>query len=90
MCKRRLDELTYELIGYASEVHKQLGPRLSESVYDKCFLREFAINAIEFKSQRSVPIQYKRLSLDAELRYDVLVEDIMLAELKAIDGLPST
>ena len=85
--KKYLNELTYELIGYAIEVHKQLGPGLIESVYEKCFLRELAINAIEFKSQRSVPIQYKGLSLDAELRYDVLVEDIMLVELKAIDGL---
>ena len=84
--KKYLNDLTYEVIGCAIQVHKQLGPGLLESVYEKCFLRELAINEIKFKSQVSVPIQYKGLLLDAELRYDVMVENSLVVELKAIDG----
>ena len=85
--RKYLNELTYETIGCAIEVHKQLGPGLLESVYERCFLRELAIKGIEYKSQMSVPIQYKGCTLDAELRYDVMVENNLLVELKAIDGL---
>ena len=85
--RKYLNELTYEIIGCAIEVHKQLGPGLLESVYEKCFLRELAIKGIDYNSQVSVPIHYKGLLLDAELRYDVMAENTLLIELKAIDGL---
>ncbi|MBC7827299.1 MAG: GxxExxY protein [Chitinophagaceae bacterium] len=85
--QKYLDELTYKIIGCAIEVHKQLGPGLIESVYEKCFIRELALRGIEYKNQIRVPVEYKGLSLDAELRFDVMAEDILLIELKAIDGL---
>jgi GxxExxY protein len=85
--KKYLDELTYKVIGCAIEVHKQLGPGLIESVYEKCFLRELALRNIEFKNQIWVPINYKGLVLDTELRLDVLIEDILCVELKAQEGL---
>jgi GxxExxY protein len=85
--RKYLDELTYEIIGCAIEVHKQLGPGLLESVYERCFLKELALKRIEYKNQMRVPIQYKGLLLDADLRFDVMVEEILLIELKAIDGL---
>jgi len=85
--KKYLDELTYKVIGCAIEVHKLLGPGLLESVYEKCFLRELALRGIAFKNQIWVPIQYKGLALDTELRLDVLIEDIICVELKAQEGL---
>ncbi len=85
--QKYLDELTYQIIGCAIEVHKQLGPGLIESVYEKCFVRELALKNFNFKTQLWVPIEYKGLSLDAELRLDVLVEDLILVELKAIEGV---
>src|SRR6185436_13863213 len=85
--KKYLDELTYKVIGCAIEVHKQLGPGLIESVYEKCFLRELALRGITFKNQIWVPINYKGLVLDTELRMDVLIEDILCVELKAQEGL---
>ncbi len=81
--KRYLNELTYRVIGCAIEVHKHLGPGLLESVYEKCFLRELGLRGISSISQIWVPIEYKGLHLDAELRLDVLVEDILCVELKA-------
>jgi len=85
--KKYLNELTYKIIGCAIEVHKQLGPGLLESVYEKCFLRELSIREIAYKNQLCVPLQYKNLKLDAELRLDVLVEDVLCVELKAQEGL---
>lgn len=85
--KKYLTELTYKVIGCAIEVHKQFGPGLLESVYEKCFLRELALQNIVFKNQLWVPLQYKGLELDTELRLDVLVEDILCVELKAQEGI---
>jgi GxxExxY protein len=68
-------------------VHKQLGPGLIESVYEKCFIRELVLREILHKTQARVPLEYKGLSLDADLRFDVMAEDLLLIELKAIDGL---
>lgn len=85
--KKYLNELTYKVIGCAIEVHKNLGPGLLESVYEKCFMRELGLREIEYKCQIWVPLQYKGLLLDTELRLDVLVEDILCVELKAQEGL---
>ena len=64
-----------------------MGPGLLESVYEKCFLRELGLRRIEYQSQSRIHVNYKGLDLEADLRYDVMVEDILLVELKAIDGL---
>jgi GxxExxY protein len=85
--KKYLNDLTYKVIGCAIEVHKHLGPGLLESVYEKCFMRELSLRGIEHKSQIWVPLQYKGLQLDTELRLDVLVDDILCVELKAQEGL---
>jgi GxxExxY protein len=85
--KKYLDELTYKIIGCAIEVHKQIGPGLLESVYEKCFLRELEIRGINYRNQVWVPIEYKGLELDTELRLDVLIEDLICVELKAQEGL---
>jgi len=85
--KKYLNELTYRVIGCAIEVHKHLGPGLLESVYEKCFLRELNLQSIANKCQICVPLEYKGLQLDTELRLDVLVEDILCVELKAQEGL---
>ena len=85
--QKYLDELTYEIIGCAIEVHKQIGPGLLESVYEKCFLYELHSKGLKTLSQQRIPINYKGLELDAELRYDVLAENLIIVELKAMDGI---
>ncbi|SRR5258707_9013707 len=85
--KKHLNELTYKVIGCAIEVHKQIGPGLLESVYEKCFLKELGLQGISFQNQVWVPLEYKGLELDAELRLDVLVEGLLCVELKAQEGL---
>ena len=85
MTQSYLNELTYKIIGCAIEVHKHLGPGLLESVYEKCFVKELSLKSMEFKTQLWLPVVYKGLQIEAELRLDVLVEDSILVELKAID-----
>jgi GxxExxY protein len=85
--QKYVDELTYMIIGCAIEVHKELGPGLLESVYEKCFNRELQIKGLNYVSQRIVPVNYKDIQLDADLRFDVLVEDLIVTELKAIEGI---
>jgi GxxExxY protein len=85
--KKYLDELTYQIIGCAIEVHKHIGPGLLESVYEKCFLRELSLQGITHKNQIWVPLEYKGLSLDTELKLDVLVEEMLCVELKAQERL---
>lgn len=87
LTQKYIDELTYAIIGCAIEVHKYLGPGLMESVYEKCFVRELSLQDLNYFRQLLVPVEYKGMQLEGELRLDVLVEDIILVELKAIEAL---
>ena len=84
--KKYLNELTYKVIGCAIEVHRHLGPGLLESVYEKCFMKELELRGIEYRNQIWVPLEYKGLKLDTELRLDIMVEDILCLEMKAQEG----
>jgi len=87
LTRKDLDSLSHKIIGCAIEVHKHLGPGLLESVYEKCFTHELSLRGVKYQSQQRVPVSYKGLSLEAELRYDVLVENLIIVELKSIDGI---
>lgn len=83
--KSYLKDLTYQINGAAIEVHKALGPGLLESVYHKCLKRELEIRGIQFVSEFAVPVEYKGIEVNAELRCDIYVEDIIAVELKAVE-----
>jgi GxxExxY protein len=85
--KSYIDELTYKIIGCAIEVHKVLGPGLLESVYEKCLMKELHLQGLSAKKQFAVPIIYKGANFFADLRLDILVEDLVCVELKAQEGL---
>ena len=84
---KRADELSYAAIGAAVEVHRLLGPGLLESIYERCFLRELGLQKIAAVNQRQVRIEYKGLVFDESLRFDVLVENCLLLELKSIQEI---
>ena len=79
--------ISREIIGAAIEVHKELGPGLLECVYETCLIRELQRKGLEVKSQVPVPLFYKGEKLDKEFRLDLLVEDNVVVELKAIDEI---
>jgi GxxExxY protein len=84
LTKNYLTSLTFDIIGAAIEVHKEMGPGLLEKVYEVCMIQELTLRGIKVKSQETVPIIYKGVALDGELRYDLLVEDCIVVELKAV------
>ncbi len=81
----QFDELSNRVIGCAIEVHRHLGPGLLESTCEQCLGRELSLAGIEFKLQWPVPVEYKGVRLDCGYRADVLVEDDLLVELKAVE-----
>ncbi len=87
MTKKYIDQLSYKIIGCAIEVHKELGPGLLESIYEKCLVKELKDAGLRCESQRKVPVIYKNEELEAELRFDVLVEDLIVVELKTVENL---
>lgn len=87
MTKKEVTQLSYEITGYAIKVHKELGPELLESVYEKCLKYELETNGYSVRQQLSVPIQYYDLEIDADLRLDLLVNDTIIVELKAVEAI---
>ena len=80
-----LDQLTERVIGCAIAVHDQLGPGLLESVYTECLLIEFAQNNLRAERERQVPIVYRGQTIRGRLKIDILVEDQVIVEVKAVD-----
>ncbi len=78
-------EITEEIIGAAIEVHRNLGPGLMESAYEECLCRELLLRGIKFQRQVAVPVAYKGVQLDCSYRIDLLIEDAVVVELKAVD-----
>jgi GxxExxY protein len=85
--KTFLDQLEYKVTGACIEVNKILGPGLLESVYQKCLMRELQLQNINFTSQHSILLSYKNVLLDTELKADLVIENCMVLELKAVENI---
>lgn len=79
------DRLTEQIIGAAIEVHKALGPGLLESAYQKCLFYELKSNGFDVKQEIPLPIIYKDIKLDHGYRIDLLVENEVVIEIKAVE-----
>ncbi len=82
-----INDLTGQLIGAAIEVHKALGPGLLESVYEECLSHELDLRRIQYERQYPIPVKYKGVQLDCGYRIDLLVENLVILELKSLDSL---
>ncbi|WP_207492690.1 GxxExxY protein [Aridibaculum aurantiacum] len=87
LTQKIIDDLSYKVIGCAIEVQKSLGAGLLESVYTTCLRHELTLKGLHFRSEVWVPIKYKGIDLDAQLRLDLLVEDLLVVEIKAVENL---
>lgn len=85
--KKELKELVYKVNGAAIEVYKHLGPGLLESIYHKCIIKELSLRGINFQSELTIPIEYKGLKLESDLRCDLYIENCLVLELKAVDKI---
>ena len=81
----KFDKLSNQVIECAIEVHRNLGPGLLESTYEQCPAYELTQKKIRFKLQHSLPVEYKDIKLDCGYRIDVLVEDLLILELKSVE-----
>lgn len=87
LTKEYIKNLTYQINGAAIEVHKSLGAGLLESVYHKCLMHELNCRKISFKSELIVPIEYKGITFDSDLRCDLFIDDTIVVELKSVDKI---
>lgn len=82
-----IEKLSFDVIGAAIEVHKELGPGLFESTYQNCLAYELSQRGIIFKVQSSFPLTYKSIKFELAYRIDFLIENCLIVELKTVDSL---
>ncbi len=85
--RRRLNDLSRRVIGLCIEVHRELGPGLLESAYEEALAYELNQAGLKFERQRSMPLNYKGVKLDCGYRLDLIIEDELIIELKAVNEL---
>ena len=83
----QINDVSGEIIGAAIEVHKTIGPGLLESAYEACLCHELTLRNLKFESQLPIPVVYKKAQLDCGYRLDLLVNDAIVIELKAVDTI---
>lgn len=81
------NEISNIIIGCALEVHKHLGPGLLESTYEACLAFELEQKGLIVSQQQALPIVYKDVKLNAGYRIDLLVENLVIVEIKSVDAL---
>lgn len=82
-----INQLTYQIIGCAYEVHKILGPGLLESTYETCLCYELEKAGIKYEKQKELIVNYKGVKLDNGYRIDILVENSIVIELKSVETI---
>lgn len=87
MTKKQLNDLTYEIIGCAIEVHKEMGRGLTEKVYHECMKHELASRNINYQTEMKIPVIYKEKEMDIHFRCDLFIENSIVIELKSIQDL---
>ena len=85
--KVELDQITRRIIGAAIEVHREVGPGLLESAYEECLCHELHLRGLSFERQVPLPISYKGLNLECGYKIDLIVEQTVVVELKAIEKI---
>ena len=83
----QLNGITEQIIGAAVDVHRALGPGLLESAYEACLMFELVSRGLKVEQQRALPVVYREVKLDCGYRLDLVVENQVVVELKAVDEL---
>jgi GxxExxY protein len=87
LTQKIVNDIAYKIVGCAIEVNKQLGPGLLENIYERCLKYELELNGLSVKNQVPVEVIYKNKKIDSDLRLDLLVEDLIIVELKAVETM---
>jgi len=81
------EKLSNRVIGCCIEVHKELGPGLLESAYEQSLAHELRLQNIPFEIQKPMPVEYKGVKLNCGYRLDIVVNNELILELKAVDSI---
>ena len=84
--QKYVNEIAYRAVGCVINVHKELGPGLLESVYEECFVYECKLNELHIERQKEVFVHYRGNLMNKKFRLDTIIENVVVAELKASDG----
>lgn len=87
LTQKYINDISYKIIGCAIEVHRHLGPGLLESVYEVCFVEELVIAGLKVESQVYVPVNYKGKFIGGGFKLDLLVNDLIIIEEKAVEQM---
>lgn len=87
LTQKYISDIAYNIVGCAIEVHKHLGTGLLESVYETCMIEELRAAGLKAQSQLYVPIIYKGKELGTNLKLDLLVEELIIVENKAVEAM---
>ncbi len=85
--QKHINEISFQIIGSAIEVHRHLGPGLLESVYEPCFIEEMRRRGLSVNPQKYVPVHYKGKVLGGNFKLDLLVNDLIIVEEKAVEKI---
>lgn len=85
--RKEADPLTGSIIGAAIEVHRMLGPGFLESAYETCLIYELQLRQLKVEQQKALPIFYKEIRLNCGYRLDLVVEDQVIVEIKAVNDI---
>ena len=83
----RINSITEKVIGCAIEVHRAIGPGLLESAYEECLCYELSQCGLNFERQVPLPVVYKAVKLDCGYVLDIIVEDLVILEIKAVERI---
>lgn len=87
MNREILNTLSKEILDASISVHREMGPGLLESVYQQCLVKELSLRSIKLSTMVPIPLQYKGYTLNKDYVIDVLVEDEIILELKAVEAI---
>ena len=87
MLIRNSFRISISIVGAAIEVHRALGPGLLESAYEECLCRELELRQVRFQRQVPLPVSYRGLQLDCGYRLDLIIEEKVVLEIKAVESL---
>jgi len=84
---QREEAVATNIVDAAFSVHKALGPGLLEKIYEACFCHELTKKGLSYQRQMEIPVEYDGIIFDEGLRLDVMVEDLIICEIKAVDKI---
>jgi len=87
MTQKYINTLSRTILGAAIEVHKELGPGLLENIYERCLAHLLLEKGLQIATQQRIPLEFRGLKLDCDLRFDLMVEDLIIVEIKTVERI---